>query len=517
MVLVNILVFLVSLSLVIILHELGHFFMARRAGILCHEFSIGMGPLVWSKRKNETLYSIRLIPIGGYVMMSGEEIDDEIVKVGAKVRLRFDGNKVDKIYLDHEDSKYEEFELVTVEKVDLKGPNMSRLYINEYEVKRNAFYVLGKKEYQIAPEERNFNGKTVWQRFLAIFSGPAMNFILAFFVFLLVNLIVGFPSDNAVLGSVGESYPAGGVLEVGDEIISVEGTDVSSWEELSTLLEKDLSDREIDITVLRDGEELDVVVTPIIYIYSIGFRSATDSINNVIVGPVTESTIADNAGLEEGDEILRIGEADIQDWRDVVSEIEYIGAEDYEEGKIVTMLVSRDGEEIELSFEEPYTTAFLETQNINIVETRIGIGPEYSFGFFSSITGSIQNVGDSSMMIFTTIGLLFDNDGAGAGIGVDNLAGPLGIYEITSQALSNGMISLLSWVGLLSVNLGIINLLPIPALDGGRIVFLGYEAATRRKPNRRVENTLNYVMYLALMGLFVFITFNDLLRMFNIK
>ena len=125
--------------------------------------------------------------------------------------------------------------------------------------------------------------------------------------------------------------------------------------------------------------------------------------------------------------------------------------------------------------------------------------------------------GKPSKMIYTTLELLFDNSGAGAGIGVSNLAGPLGIYQITSAALSNGFISLLGWVGLLSVNLGIINLLPIPALDGGRIVFLGYEAITRRKPNRKFENSLNYVVFLLLMGFFIFVTYNDILRLFNIN
>ena len=116
-------------------------------------------------------------------------------------------------------------------------------------------------------------------------------------------------------------------------------------------------------------------------------------------------------------------------------------------------------------------------------------------------------------MIFNTIGLLFSNEN----VGVGDLAGPVGIYSITSTALSGGIFTLLGWVGLLSVNLGVINLLPIPALDGGRLVFLGYEAITTRKPNKRIENTLHYAMYLMLLGLFVYITFNDILRLFNLK
>ena len=177
----------------------------------------------------------------------------------------------------------------------------------------------------------------------------------------------------------------------------------------------------------------------------------------------------------------------------------------------------RGGEEVTLTINEPYSAAFLESQGIGIVDVKIGISPDYNFSFGQSIVYGVKNVWTSAGIIFTTLGLLFDNSGAGAGIGVDNLAGPLGIFEITSSALDQGFVSLLSWIGLLSVNLGVINLLPIPALDGGRLVFLGYEAVTRRKPNKKIENTLHYVMYLALMGLFVFITYNDLLRMLNIK
>ncbi len=518
MVIVNILVFLISLSAVIILHEVGHFIMARRAGILCHEFSLGMGPVVWQKRIGETRYVVKLIPIGGYVMMSGEEIEDEIVKVGMDVRLEFEGNLVAKIVLDHKNDKYENLEKITVEKVDLKSGVGSRLFINDYEVKRDAFYVMRNRELQIAPTDRGFNGKTLGQRFWAIFAGPGMNFVLALGVFLVVNLIVGFPNmDSTIVGTVGENYPAGGILEVGDKIISVEGIEVDTWDELSIELEKNPADRELEVVIERDGVNETVSLTPIIFFYSVGFHSSEDAIDELIIGDVPEDTIASNAGFKKGDQLLSIDGNDVSTWEDVINEIETIGEEVYTEGRTVVFEVNRDGNVIALNVEQPFSTAFLATQNIGIIEVRVGISPEYNFSFGKSITGSFEDVGTSSKMIFTTIGLLFDNSGAGAGIGVDNLAGPLGIYQITSAALSNGMISLLNWIGLLSVNLGIINLLPIPALDGGRLVFLGYEAITRRKPNKKFENTLNYAMFILLMGFFVFITYNDILRLFNIK
>jgi len=518
MIVVNILVFLVSLSVVIILHELGHFVMARRAGILCHEFSLGMGPVLWQKRKGETVYTLRAIPIGGYVMMAGEEVNDEIIQVGGKARLEFEDGFISKIILDHTNEEYEHLELITVDKVDLKGQDMAPLYINEYPVKRDAFFILKGREMQIAPHERSFNGKRKGQRFWTIFGGPMMNFILAFFVFLLVNLIVGFPNmDSTVIGAVGTDFPADGKIEVGDEIINIEGVSVSTWDDLSGVFETERANRLIEFTVLRDGQEVTEELTPILYFYSIGFHSAIDAEEELIIGEVGEGTKADLAGMIEGDVLLSINGTAVTTWNDVVAILEGIGEDSYQEGRVVPIEVDRNGTTVDVSVIEPYTAAFLESQNIPLVDTRVGISPEYTFRLGQSFVGSVQDVGNASMMIFTTIGLLFDNSGAGAGIGVDNLAGPLGIYSITSQALSQGAISLLAWIGLLSVNLGIINLLPIPALDGGRLVFIGYEAIARRKVNQKIENTLHYVMYIALLGLFVFITFNDLLRLLNIK
>lgn len=518
MVIVNILVFIVSLSLVIILHEFGHFMMARRAGVLCHEFALGMGPVVWSKRVGETRYVIKLIPIGGYVMMSGEEIDDEIVELESTVRLEFENGIISKIILDHKDIRFENLEEVIVEKIDLKGVKGTPLYLNDYEVKRDAFYVMKNQELQIAPYDRGFNGKTVWQRFLTLFAGPGMNFVLALFVFFLVNLLVGFPNmDEPIIGAIGSGYPSENVLEVGDKILEVEGNRIANWEELSSELDSNLSNRSVELTILRDESEINLTLTPIIYFYSIGLHSKEDSGEALIIGKVTEGTKAYAAGFKSGDRLISLSNVMFTDWSSVVDEINSLGNEIYEEGRTVTFKVERDEKIISLVLLEPYTKAFLLTQNMNLVDAKVGISPEYSFSLGASIVGSFENIGTSSIMIFTTLQLLFDSSGAGAGIGVSNLAGPLGIYQITSAALSNGFISLLSWIGLLSVNLGIINLLPIPALDGGRLVFLGYEGITRRKPNRKFENTLNYVVFLLLMGFFVFVTYNDILRLFNIN
>lgn len=166
----NIALFLVVLSIVVCLHELGHFYFAKKAGILCHEFAFGMGPRLISKKFGETVFSIRAIPFGGFVSMAGEEVEASLVKKGDVVKLRLDKDGyVDKIAIGTAPAVEGDWIEEKVELIDLFGKDMGQLYINAHPVRRNAFYVQGKKEIQIAPQERNFNSKTKMQRFLTTF------------------------------------------------------------------------------------------------------------------------------------------------------------------------------------------------------------------------------------------------------------------------------------------------------------------------------------------------------------
>lgn len=510
----SIIVFILVLGLVIVIHELGHFIMAKRANILCHEFSLGMGPILWSKRGKETLYTIRAIPIGGYVMMAGEEIEDEVVKVGSEVRIIVDDfNIITKIVLDHADERYEQYEKITVTHVDLRGKNNEPLYLNDYTVKRNAFYVYKKRELQIAPYERSFESKTKTERFLAIFAGPFMNFVLAVFVFIIINLFMGFPViDNSVIGGVGEDFPAYEKLKSGDIIVSIEGEPVSDWDDISDEINNNVHDRLLQIEVLRDGETKTFAITPVLIFYSLGFRSSDTTVDKLIIDDTHEDSLAYDAGFIGGDEILTINGEVVITWFDVINIVNDNNeiTDETTNARLMIFTVLRD-DSIETLTITPHNKGILEYSDFLPVENFIGISPEYEFHFIRSFTYSFTNTKESAGMIFSTLDLLFTNDDVGA----SDLAGPVGIYTITSNALSGGFLSLLGWVALLSVNLGVINLLPIPALDGGRLVFLGYETITTKKPNKKVENTLHYAMYLMLMGLFVYITFYDLLRLFD--
>jgi regulator of sigma E protease len=231
MVILNILLFLLVLSIVICIHELGHFVFAKKAKILCHEFSFGMGPKLWSRKKGETTFSIRAIPFGGFVAMAGEEVEAELIKIGQKVRLGLDTDgQVKRIVLNSNNPAYDDFIEITVEKIDLKGESGDDLYINDYIVKRDAFYVFDKRVIQIAPYDRLFGSKIKWQRFLVAFAGPMMNFVLAIFVFLLMFMIGGVADDKStVISEVSPGSPAAEIILPGDKIISINGVLVSSW------------------------------------------------------------------------------------------------------------------------------------------------------------------------------------------------------------------------------------------------------------------------------------------------
>ncbi|HPJ86249.1 MAG TPA: site-2 protease family protein [Bacillota bacterium] len=190
--LLNLLIFLVVLSLVICIHEFGHLIFAKKAGILCHEFSFGMGPKVWARKRGETTYMIKAVPFGGYVAMAGEEVEADVLKKGQKIRIGLDmDGEITKIVLNNNNLSYQDFPEITVEDYDLLGKDGGKLFINEYFVKRNALYVYERKVMQIAPFDRTFNAKTKWQRFMVAFAGPMMNFVLAIFVFLLMYLVSG--------------------------------------------------------------------------------------------------------------------------------------------------------------------------------------------------------------------------------------------------------------------------------------------------------------------------------------
>lgn len=532
MFIINIIGFVFLLGLVILIHELGHYIMAKRAGILCHEFALGMGPILYSRKKGETLFSIRAIPIGGFVSMAGEEISDSLVSVGDEVRVLMDEKnpkKVTHIILNPEDPRYQDAELIEVERIDLKGKDGEGLYLNDYQVARDAFYVMKDKELQIAPYDRSFESKTLFERFSTIFAGPFMNFILALVIFFVIALLIGQPvMSSSELGAVSENAAADRAgLATGDVIVSIDGEPIDDWTDIQDVMDDRAGQGRVDIVVLRDETELTFSAVPTLQFFSAGFSSDPAEESKVAIGSVGAGGPADNAvevdrrtqsGIMPNDVVLAIGYNKdsllaVTTWEDVVGFMRdnTSGADMYLQ--IERDVFDEDGETVidtrVLTYEVgPFSHRFLEGQGVRPIQNVLGIGPVFEFDFLASFPAALGQFGTTSTMIFSTLRALF----AESRVGVGDLAGPIGIYTLTSTFISQGMIPFLTWIGILSVNLGIINLMPIPALDGGRLLFLGYEAVVKKPVNKRFENVIHLIMFILLITLFFFIAFNDVLR-----
>ncbi len=565
----NIILFLIVLGVIICVHELGHLYFAKKAGILCHEFSFGMGPRLWSIKKGETIYAIRAIPFGGFVSMSGEELEEEIIKIGDKVRLEFDeSNVVKNIIINPNNPKYQDLIEVTVETVDLKSDK--NLFINQYSVKQDAMYIFDKREMQIAPLNRRFASKTKWQRFIATFGGPMMNFVLAFVVYLIIAFAIGVPNTGStVISEVNEAGPAYGVLMDGDKIISINGENVDTWTGSSNSVSSELNNT-IDgyiIVVERNGQLVTLdEIKPLMLFYSLGFQATNDSSELIIKAPID---VLAKSELKAGDKILSIEDIQMNTWEDVINFVdnnkegseskedlykitvyrqtisEYSGyiASIKQENGVYLVEINPTGEQENVIYTIGGTEALLVSAGSQVVvgealgsggnydiqfvlygdkvleavgvtpfDSVIGIEATNHFSFFGSIGSAFTMLISAGTSIFGTLGLLFTSNL----VGVSDLSGFVGIFSLTSRAASAGIITLLSFVGFLSVNLGIVNLLPIPALDGGRIVFIGYEAIFKKKPNQKVENWLHTIVFFLLMALMLYVTYNDILKLFGI-
>ena len=178
----------------------------------------------------------------------------------------------------------------------------------------------------------------------------------------------------------------------------------------------------------------------------------------------------------------------------------------YEKGGIVSI--------DECATFQTYGNELLENQRIEKIQIKIGMSPEQGFDFFGCIGQAFANFWNDFTLIFRTLGILIAPQSGFRQVGVSDLSGFVGIFDMIMSFISSGFLSLLSFMALLSVNIGVMNLLPIPALDGGRVVFLGYELVTKKKPSKKVETIINNVFFILLMILFVYVTFNDVFRMF---
>ncbi|QVK20537.1 RIP metalloprotease RseP [Mycoplasmatota bacterium] len=509
----GILAFIFVIGLIITIHELGHFYFAKKAGVLCHEFSFGMGPVLWQTKKGETIYSIRAIPIGGFVLMAGEDVETSMIKENQEVRLLIENNIVTKIIVDVNNKKYQHLDIVKVIDVDLYGKD-SDLYVvvkddevKRYSVKRDGFYVFKNQELMFSPYERSMESKSPSERFMAIFGGPMMNFILALTAFFIVGLVTGTPDmESSKIGNVvedGPAYVAG--IRPGDEIISINGNEVNSWHDISRELDSLVGESAIIVEWQAETGKVAEVVFPEITFFSAGFTSNPEKPFELIISGISKQTVAGKAGLLNDDKIISINGEEVFLWSEVTDVFK-----NNISGELIELTVERDGKLVDIDI-TPYGKEVIDSQGFDLVDSHVSISPIHKFSLFASVRSAFTGTINSVKSVFSTISLLIGNDQ----VGIKDLAGPVGIYSLTSKVATSGVTSLIAWLGLLSVNIGILNILPIPALDGGRLIFLGIEVITKKKINRKVENTIHSIGYFALLALIAFITWNDIVRIIS--
>lgn len=401
-------------------HEWGHYYFAKRAGILVREFAIGFGPKLFSYKRNETQFTLRLLPFGGYARMAGE--DPEIIEIGSgqtiAVRLGQD-NKVKNIYLDALDTRrnvirgeaqYTDLEVELVIRLDVDGE------VTTYDVNPQAMMIRGTQQTQIAPKDRQFGSKTVGQRALAIVAGPVMNFLLAFVLFAIHLQMVGIPVENPTfvkIGDVSQGMPAQEAgLQKGDIVESINGEKIGADYQKMITLTSESKGKEMKWTLLRGEETINVTMVP--------------------------------RGME-GEEGGKVG--------------------------ITPELPSR----------------------------KAGIG--------ETVKGSGVAMVDTTKAIFLGFKQLINK------FNMDDIGGPVRTFELTGQIAQQGIEYLTYWAAILSLYLGIFNLLPIPALDGSRLAFLGVEALRGKPVDPGHEGMVHFVGFAMLFLLMIAVTYNDILRL----
>lgn len=509
---IDLILFIIVLGVNILIHEYAHFYFARKANILCHEFSIGMGPKIYQKKKGETLYSIRAIPLGGFVSMAGEEVSN-FVKDGNNVGINLDENGNVKEIVLNEKSNYEI--IGTVLSHDLYGEDNSKLFIKlnvsgeekTFNVNKDAYYIFSNKnKMQLSIKERSYEDKTLWERFKVVFAGPLSNFLLAFFILFILAFFIGKPVNNTKIGAVSESANMQGIKE-GDVITKVGNKEVETFDDINKYLIENNSNKVL--VEINGNEELEINLS--INIQGLGFTNIVGE-DSLKVGEVfgRSKDLKENdliIGIIMKDKIINTDEYyEVNTWSELLTYINENSSKDS-----VKLKVLRENEEVIVSYNN-INDKTLKKLGANYIHYQIGVGGTSKFNILYPLYFPFQQVGSDMKQMLNTITLLISPK---SGVSVKDLAGPVGIFSLVSSARSQGVISFFIFFAFLSVNVGFLNLMPIPALDGGRIVFIIYEAITKRKVNKNVENTIITITFLLLLMLMIFVTFQDITRLFR--
>jgi regulator of sigma E protease len=417
------------LGVLVFVHELGHFLMARWHGVRVFTFSLGFGPKLLSVKRGDTEYAISAIPLGGYVKMAGENPEDQ--RTGAS---------------------------------------------------------------------DEFLSKSKWQRFQILIMGPVMNLALAVILMAVVLMqgadIPSYQDKPVVVGVVeaGSAAESAGV-RAGDVIVKVGRDDVPSWDKFLMAIGTK-ADRNVELVVMRDGREQRITVRPASQgRFEIGDIGVLPDVYPSVAALVSGSR-AEEAGLKTGDVIVSINGQRVVFSQDVVSLISKgLGAP-------LQLIIRREGVEQPVVVQPPKEgDGGLIGITIANETTTFHPGPLEAIGLSVE-----RNIEFSGLILKTLWGLVVGETSP------RQLMGPVGIAQLSGESAQAGWVALFALMASISLNLGLLNLMPVPVLDGGHILIMGLEAVARRDFSIQVKEKMFLAGFVLLMALMVTVIYNDLTR-----
>lgn len=448
-------------GLVIFVHELGHFLAAKAVGVYAPRFSIGFGPALWRRRWGETEYVLALLPLGGYVRMASRHDEDAAFLEGGS----------------EEGSARRE---------------------DDPDFDPNALRPFGPHP---VPENRLFESKGLPARLMILLAGVTMNVLLALVVAVGLALAYGKPViATRVIGSVHPipSAPALSALHAGDSVLAVNGRPVSNWSDV----ERQLRETEDGIQVVTNRGTVQLRAP------GATAPSDTELVKAIefYIAPVLDSVVAGGraaqAGLQRGDSVAAVGGEAIFTWSDLVRRVsaapgESLGVEFVREGerRVVTVV--------------PAATVEKDESGAEHTVGRIGVGVRDFTGRVNVGVGAAVSVGARTTWVWggTIVGVvkkLFTGD-----VSVRQLGGPVAITRASMQAAESGLENLFALIAFLSINIAVLNLLPIPILDGGQVVMNVIETAKGSPFSVRTRENIVRFGLAAIALLFITVMYND--------
>ena len=446
-------------GLLIFIHELGHFIVARLCGVKVLEFAIGMGPklISWKGKKSGTRYALRAFPIGGFVNMLGEN--------GMEVVQGDNGTERESktMFREMPGDDPEDTRPVNPEWQELTPDLSKQAYCNQ----------------------------SVWKRILISIAGPAMNIILGFLLMLVMVLVQG---ENAAATTVVAGFhvqytaeEAQYGFEPGDHLYSVNGERLLSYADFERFV-KETNGESITITVQRlnaDRTEYEMIDIPV---------ALTESDLKLFMGSLSE-----NCGLNIKDEIIKVNSTPVHTYDELSYEIMNQGY------KPLKLTVLRNGEKVVL---ENVIVPSYESQGVVFGDLDFLIYREPEFNFVTVIKHTWFRSLSTVKMVYDSLFGLFSGR-----YGVEAVSGPVGITKVVGQAAQYGFIPVLNLIVVISINLGVMNLLPIPALDGGHIFIYLIEVVRRKPMKRELEGIINLVGLVLMLALAVLVAIKDIIAL----